>query len=271
MTRFRFCLRDGATCTAQDWLKAMADAFPEDKYSGYKKLIARHEALGADDFIEIGRWKDFAKGDKWKENVASVAYEIWIQAGAELPGKHIGPDDVESFLEEWSSREYRVRFKTERVESKRFGLSRATTLLHFMTGGMQPIFDSRVRRAMKRLTGFSIPYTIECYQGTFRVLFLELAETCGTKDLRVVDKALFAYGGKASKEEVSGPSAATISMAQNANDRPSFWKEKGPACPLCGAPTVGRRSRKTGELYFGCTRPKRGAKGGCPFKGCRSH
>src|ERR1700676_4545978 len=31
MTRFRFCLRDGATCTAQDWLKAMVDAFPEDK------------------------------------------------------------------------------------------------------------------------------------------------------------------------------------------------------------------------------------------------
>jgi hypothetical protein len=87
--------------------------FHEDKYSGFEKLIARHAALWADDFVEIGRWKDFAKGDKWKPNVASVAYEIWMQAASELPGKHVGQDEVESFLGEWSSRKYRVRFKTD--------------------------------------------------------------------------------------------------------------------------------------------------------------
>jgi ssDNA-binding Zn-finger/Zn-ribbon topoisomerase 1 len=24
------------------------------------------------------------------------------------------------------------------------------------------------------------------------------------------------------------------------------------SCPICGSPTVGRKSRKTGRLYFGC-------------------
>jgi len=59
--------------------------------------------------------------------------------------------------------------------------------------------------------------------------------------------------------------------AKNPMNRPSYWKEVGGPCPLCGGPTVARKSRKTGELYFGCARPKRGRTSGCPFKGCRSH
>jgi len=58
----------------------------------------------------------------------------------------------------------------------------------------------------------------------------------------------------------------------NPMERPTSWKEKGGPCPICKWPeTVARRSRTTGELYFGCARPKHGPKGGCPFKGCRSH
>jgi hypothetical protein len=61
-------------------------------------------------------------------------------------------------------------------------------------------------------------------------------------------------------------------MTKNPNDRPDFWKEKGGPCPNCGWPeTVAQKSRKTGELYFGCARPKQGPKHGCNFKGCRSH
>ena len=58
----------------------------------------------------------------------------------------------------------------------------------------------------------------------------------------------------------------------NPVETPASWKQKGGPCPICKWPeTVARRSRTTGELYFGCARPKRGPKGGCPFKGCRSH
>jgi DNA-3-methyladenine glycosylase I len=58
----------------------------------------------------------------------------------------------------------------------------------------------------------------------------------------------------------------------NPMQRPTEWKEKGGPCPICRWPeTRARRSRTTGELYFGCARPKRGPRGGCPFKGCRSH
>lgn len=52
---------------------------------------------------------------------------------------------------------------------------------------------------------------------------------------------------------------------------PDFHGQRGGPCPLCMADTVARKSRTTGELYFGCTRPKRSATGGCNFKGCRSH
>ena len=47
---------------------------------------------------------------------------------------------------------------------------------------------------------------------------------------------------------------------------PSYQGEPGPPCPKCESPTVGRKSNKTSELYFGCKN-----KEGCNFKGCRSH
>lgn len=58
----------------------------------------------------------------------------------------------------------------------------------------------------------------------------------------------------------------------NPYSKPGSWKEKGGPCPKCGwHETVARKSRVTGELYFGCARPKRGRTAGCNFKGCRSH
>lgn len=55
-------------------------------------------------------------------------------------------------------------------------------------------------------------------------------------------------------------------------DRPMERGEKTGPCPNCGYPVVvARKSRQTGELYFGCARPKRGRYKGCNFKGCRSH
>lgn len=59
---------------------------------------------------------------------------------------------------------------------------------------------------------------------------------------------------------------------KNPMDRPTVRGEKTGPCPLCNYDeVVARKSRKTGELYFGCARPKRGRNMGCNFKGCRSH
>jgi len=59
---------------------------------------------------------------------------------------------------------------------------------------------------------------------------------------------------------------------KNPMDRPAMRGEKAGPCPNCGYPeVVARKSRKTGELYFGSARPKQGRYKGCNFKGCRSH
>jgi len=54
--------------------------------------------------------------------------------------------------------------------------------------------------------------------------------------------------------------------------RPDYAGEETGPCPVCGhSILIARKSRKTGELYFGCAAPKYGPKRGCNFKGCRSH
>jgi len=61
-------------------------------------------------------------------------------------------------------------------------------------------------------------------------------------------------------------------MPKNPMDRPERRGEKTGPCPKCGYPeVVARQSRTTGELYFGCARPKMAKGLGCNFKGCRSH
>ena len=171
-------------------------ADPYTKYDDdvYRELIAKHKSFAAADFEQIGQWKDDAKsdGNKWKANVASVAYRIWMLTASELPKC---PDDgrVAEFLDAWSDRKYTDKYKEGPVE-KRFGLSRTTTLLHFISGGRFPIFDSRVRRAMTRLLNSPVPNTVRWYLDSYCPNFSEVAALCGTEDLRMVDKALFSYG-----------------------------------------------------------------------------
>jgi len=86
------------------------------------------------------------------------------------------------------------------TSSKKFGLSRSTTVLHFLSGGEFPICDSRVRRAIRRLTGGRAPNTVEWYLKAFRDLFQAIATECGALTKRSVDKALFAYGGKQTRK-----------------------------------------------------------------------
>jgi hypothetical protein len=163
------------------------------------------------DFHVLGAWKDgalrksdlersgFDPGDvrfngKWSPEAASTAYETWMRAAKELSGRMTSgyPSDVAAFLTDWSKREAKSGTK-----AKRFGLSRATTLLHFVSGGRYPIFDSRVRRAVKKLTRVTQVNSVDWYVNEFCQISRELAELCETvSDCRKLDKALFAYGGR---------------------------------------------------------------------------
>jgi hypothetical protein len=195
MNQFRFRSVDGSDISPQDWLNIWSDRYPSKDYAGYSELIAKHKSLSAADFALIGKWKDAAKTDgKWKPNVASVAYLIWMQAASEAP-KCPEETDVAIFLDDWSGRSYADEY-ANLTREKHFGLSRATTLLHFISGGHFPIFDSRVRRAMARLLAFRIPNTVRGYLDSYRPLFSEIADVCGTEDVRMVDMALFSYGDR---------------------------------------------------------------------------
>lgn len=86
MSRFNFRDPTGKVVAADQWLRTWSERFPTANYNGYEELIAKHHRFSASDFEEIGRWKDAAKTDgRWKPNVASVAYLVWIQAAKERP------------------------------------------------------------------------------------------------------------------------------------------------------------------------------------------
>lgn len=180
------------------WLRQWASLYPvlagyDD--SEYYSLIEIHNALSGTDFERIGRWKDAAWTDaRWKPNVASVAYDIWMQAAKELP-KCPREEEVFPFLNDWSERTYKDEYKSGFVRSKRFGLSRATTLLHFISGGRFPIFDSRVVAAVSRLFDDPAEYSLPWYVDSYRRIFSELVAACDcSADPRPLDKALFCYG-----------------------------------------------------------------------------
>ena len=182
--------------TPQEWLRIWADQYPSSDYNNaeYRELIAKHKSLSSEDFERIGMWKDGASSKgRWKRNVASVAYLIWKQAAKKLP-KCPRESEVADFLKDWSNKAYADVFKNG-SRKKHFGLSRATTLLNFVSGGRYPIFDSRVRTAIARLLDRpELPGTVTSYLESYLPLFKELADCCETVDFRVLDKALFSYG-----------------------------------------------------------------------------
>lgn len=194
MSQFRFRSMEGNDIAPEEWVRVWAALFPESDYPGYSELLAKHKSFSAGDFEQMGKWKDGATNGRWRPNVASVAYPIWMLAALELP-KHPKENEVALFLADWSEREYVDQYVNGSMK-KRFGLARATTVLHFLSGGDFPIFDSRVRRAMSRLLSSSVSNTVPWYLNSYCPLFLEVASLSSTTDLRMVDKALFSYGGR---------------------------------------------------------------------------
>ena len=121
-----------------------------------------------------------------------------LDAGRFGNSKMPGRKGVADSLDDWANRRYTDEWPTRSVE-KRFGLSRATTLLHFLSGGCFPIFDSRVRRAMTRLlspNSTRVENTVRWYLDSYCSLFAELAALCGAEDFCTMDKALFSYGAR---------------------------------------------------------------------------
>jgi hypothetical protein len=199
MDRLRFLSPDGTDIAPEEWLRVWSSLYgvdDEDDEVEYRALIAKDGAFSRTDFERIGRWKDNAVSDgRWKPNVAMVAYKIWMQATSELP-RCPGGNAVAAFLDDWSERKYQDKYKSGLVREKRFGLARATTLLHFISGGRFPIFDARVRRAASRLLNSRARNTVRWYLDSFCQIFSEIASACGTKDLRSIDRALFCYGDR---------------------------------------------------------------------------
>src|SRR5579863_3508566 len=144
-----------------------AALYPTSKYGAeHDKLIAKPELLSAAYFVRIGRWKDAAQAEsKWKPNVASVAFQIWMNA-ASIPPRCPDESQVADFLQDWSERKYVNNYEGGAREMH-FGLSRSTTLLYFISGGRFPIFDSRVRKAMARLLSSPIPNKVRWYVDSY--------------------------------------------------------------------------------------------------------
>jgi hypothetical protein len=177
----------------------------------YFELIAKRGKRSADDFERVGKWKEgcLKPGNgRWKTGTPT-AYDAWMQAKAQLP-KCPDTTEITTFLMDWSERTFTAGKDQKR---KWFCLSRATTLLHFLSGGEYPILDSRVVTAMIRL-GSPIDHadTIGGYLNSFCPLFSELAVVCGVSGvngLRTLDNALFNYGAETS---FSNSKAAAIAV-----------------------------------------------------------
>jgi hypothetical protein len=177
----------------KEWVSRWAAHYDGYDDGDYWLLINKGGSLSSPDFELMGRWKDNApkSSDRWKPNVAMVAYDVWAEAANDPPGCP-DKDDVAGFLGNWSEKKYRAG----KSGPKSFGLARATTLLHFLSAGRFPIFDSRVVEAIGWLLGTEPTNTAEAYLICCPLLN-NIAEICGASDAegrRKLDKAMFAFG-----------------------------------------------------------------------------
>ena len=145
--------------TPRVWLRVWAAQYPGQKCDlEHDRLVALTQKEPAD-FERIGKWKDArrrALRNGRRTSHPSLTSSGWRRRQSVQLARRRRHDRC--FLQDWSSREYEDRF-SKRTVKKRFGLSRATTLLYFLSHGRFPIFDSRVRRAIARLTGRPVPNT----------------------------------------------------------------------------------------------------------------
>lgn len=196
------------------WLQKWAELFlsSEERREDdrvYESLVRRGQ-LSGEDFEQIGRWKEGCipkigtEHGRWKP-LTSAAFDVWMQAKESPPevpeSDKITEDFAHKFLSDWQERKFFKPVKGGKIQDTRFGLSRATTLLHFISGGRFPIYDSFVWYALRRM-GTPLPWqmtvNVDAYLKTFYPLFYSIASRCGLssspEDLRRLDNALRCYG-----------------------------------------------------------------------------
>jgi hypothetical protein len=197
--RFTFRYPEWREIDPPAWVTWWAVRWGDGDNPQYFDLIEKQGTLSGEDFEQMGKWKEgcLKPGNgRWKTGTPT-AYDVWMKAKAELP--HC-PDKIgiTAFLADWSNR----KFAAGKGQRKRFGLSRATTLLHFVSGGEYPILDSRAVTAMIRLgSPIEDDGSIGGYLNSFCPLFFDLAVVCGlsgVRGLRKLDNALFNYGAETS-------------------------------------------------------------------------
>jgi hypothetical protein len=198
MNRFKFLHPEWREIEAHAWVTWWADCYDGADNPEYFDLIKKQGKLSGEDYEQIGKWKEGClkpnPHGRWKTGTP-VAYDVWMEAKKKLPKWQEG-DDAAEFLTKWSEERFLAGKRNGQDLKHKFGLSRATTLLHFISSGRYPIIDSRVKTAMTRL-GFPIGDTTEAYLKCFCPRFSELAAICGVagiEGLRTLDNALFNYG-----------------------------------------------------------------------------
>jgi len=216
MTSFRFRYPEWVDIEPSVWLQKwnglfLLDEEHQEDDAVYKSLMEKRGNLSGSDFERIGQWKegclpkpDGKENKKWQPKT-SAAYDVWMQAKAtppENPGEDKIDDDwARTFLQTWSDKTFAKPAIGGIVQDTRFGLARASTLLHFISGGRFPIYDSWVWYGAKQL-GRRLPYemSVDAYLTKFCPMFTALASECGlsqnSDDLRKLDNALRCYGRK---------------------------------------------------------------------------
>jgi hypothetical protein len=201
MNRFKFLDPGWREVEPKSWVNPWATRYTGGDNKDYFDLMAKRGELSGEDFELIGKWKEGCltpNHGSWKTETPR-AYDVWMQASSILPTRP-GQSRVAEFLQDWSERTFAAGKKNGMVMRYRFGLSRSTTLLHFISVGLYPILDANVASAMKRL-GSPVQITIAGYLDYFCPLFSEIASTCGVsgiEGLRKLDNALFAFGSDSS-------------------------------------------------------------------------
>jgi hypothetical protein len=201
MSRFKFFYPEWREIEPSAWLTRWAARYGDGDNPEYFGLIAKRGRLSSEDFEQVGRWKEGClkpNHGSWKTGTPK-GYDVWMQAKVEAP-KCPEQSELSEFLKVWSEKTFVAGKKGDLTLKYRFGLSRATTLLHFISAGRYPIFDSRVATALVRL-GSPIEETIDGYLNSFCPLFSEIAAVCGIsgiEGLRKLDNALFNYGADTS-------------------------------------------------------------------------
>jgi hypothetical protein len=195
VSQFTFRYPEWHEIEPRAWVDYWASRYDGEDNDKYYELIKKEGRLSSEDFELVGLWKEGLKSvnGRWKSSTP-VGFDVWEQAVKETPQC---PEEsgVTKFLDNWSKRTFVAGKKSGLDLRYSFGLSRATTLLHFISGGEYPILDARVATAMTRL-GSSVTETIVGYPA-FCSRFSEIATVCGvsgTEGLRKLDNALFSYG-----------------------------------------------------------------------------